>query len=150
MPRRRSRGGSPGQGCRRQNARSSVGSSTQPSKELAPPMRRCRQQRAPVVRRGKLPPPRSKVLAPAPSPMPPPAGPTPRPASCHVAATSVCGRRQVGGQPLQQGSDRLLVMTSGDCPRKHSSAVEVQIFLAMATNRRNRPKHLSRTLLLTR
>ena len=89
MPRRRSRRGSPGQGCRRQTARSSVGSSTQPSKVLAPPMHRCRQQRAPVVRRGKQPPPRSKAPAPAPSPMPPPAGPTPRPASCHVATAFV-------------------------------------------------------------
>ena len=39
----------------------------QPSKELAPPMHRCRQQRTPVVQRGKQPPPRSKAPAPAPN-----------------------------------------------------------------------------------
>ena len=94
MPRQRGRRGSLGQGCRQQTDRGYVRSRTQPREELAPPVHNCNQQRPPVVRRGKQPPPRSKEPAPASNPMPPPAGTIPRPASRHVAAAfNSCRRR---------------------------------------------------------
>ena len=66
----------------------------QPSKELAPPMHRCRQQHAPVVRRDNQPPQRSKAPAPAPS-------------RCHRQLLGQNpGRRLVTSPPLSSSSRR--------------------------------------------
>ena len=77
-------------------------------------MHNCNQQRPPVVRRGKQPPPRSKEPAPASNPMLPPARPIPRPASHHVAATfnssrnrsRACGDRWAGPSGATGKHDR--------------------------------------------
>ena len=82
---------------------------------FAPSIHRCRQQRAPVVRRGTQPPPRSKAPAPAPNRChPPAAGPYPDRRAGPICAA---GKQATPAQPKRLAGTRVRLAYHPKCGR---------------------------------